>query len=42
MLELMRQIRRLILNLFKLAREVRVLAYECLNVMLARLAGCFA
>jgi hypothetical protein len=42
MLELMRQIRRLILNLFKLAREVRVLAYECLNVMLARQARCFA
>jgi len=42
MLELMRQIRRLILNLFKLARDVRVLANECLNVMLAWQARCFA
>ena len=42
MLALMHQISRLILNLFKLAREVRVLAYECLNLLVTRQARYFA
>ena len=36
MLAWMHQINRLLLNFFKLAREVHVLAYECINVMVAR------
>jgi hypothetical protein len=41
MLELMHQINRLLLNLFKLAREVRVLASEFFNLMVARQARYF-
>ena len=42
MFALMHQISRLFLNLFKLAREVRMLAYECINLMAARQARYFA
>ena len=42
MLALMHQISRLVLNLFKLAREVRVLAYECLSLVVTRQARYFA
>jgi hypothetical protein len=41
MLALMQQFSRLLLNLFKLAREVRVLAYECMNLVIARQARYF-
>jgi hypothetical protein len=41
MIELMHQISRLLLNLFKLAREVRSLAYECMNLVIARQARYF-
>ena len=33
MVELMHQMRRLLLNLFKLAREIRMLAYEYINLL---------
>ena len=42
MLALMHQISRLVLNLFKLAHDFRVLAYECINLMAARQAHYFA
>lgn len=42
MLELMYQLSRLLLNLLKLAREVRTLAYECFNLMATRQARYFA
>ena len=36
MFKLMHQMWRLLLNLLKLAREVRVLAYEWINLVVAR------
>ena len=42
MFELMRQMHRLLLNLLKLAREVRALAYEWFNLIAARQARYFA
>ena len=42
MLELMRQMHRLLLNFLKLAREVRALAYEWVNLIAARQARYFA
>ena len=42
MFELMRQMHRLLLNLLKLTREVRALAYECFNLIAARQARYFA
>ena len=42
MFELMRQMHRLLLNLLKLAREVRALAYEWVNLIAARQARYFA
>jgi len=36
MLELMHHMRRLLLNLVRLAREVRTLAYEWINLVAAR------
>ena len=41
MIELMHQISRLLFNLLKLAREVRVLASEFFNLMVARQARYF-
>jgi hypothetical protein len=42
MFELMRQMLRLLFNLLKLAREVRALAYEWVNLIAARQARYFA
>jgi hypothetical protein len=42
MFELMRQMHRLLLNLLKLTREVRALAYEWFNLIAARQARYFA
>jgi len=41
MLELMHQMWRLLLNLLRLGREVRTLAYEWINLMAARQARYF-
>ena len=42
MFELMRQMHCLLLNLLKLAREVRALAYEWVNLIAARQVRYFA
>ena len=42
MLELIRQMCRLLLNLVTLAREIRVLAFEWFNLFVARQARYFA
>ena len=42
MFELMREINRLLLNLLKLVREARALAYEWVNLIAAQQACYFA
>jgi len=42
MVELMREIHRLLLNFLKLAREARTLAYEWVNLIAARQTCYFA